>query len=197
MGQRLTGMTAFQKSLPLAGSHVRVRAARPVAARGSASCCRTPPGSSTSCASSSRCTPRRSTTIRRSRSSRPDRSRPAGRRWARGSSYGLGSENENLPAFVVLISRAREGDQPLYSWLWGSGFLPSQHQGVQFRARQGSGALPERSGRASTATSRRRMLDTLRALEQQQHARVHAIPRSTRASRSTRWPTACRRRCRT
>ena len=37
------------------------------------------------------------------------------------------------PAFVVLLSRAREGDQPLYSRLWGSGFLPSQHQGVQFR----------------------------------------------------------------
>lgn len=51
-------------------------------------------------------------------------------------SYGLGSDNENLPAFTVLISRGsgRPFDQPLYSRLWGSGILPSLHQGVQFRA---------------------------------------------------------------
>ncbi len=59
-------------------------------ARGSASCCRIIARSSTTCASSSRCTPRRSTTTRRSRSFRPARRSPAGRRWARGSSYGLG-----------------------------------------------------------------------------------------------------------
>lgn len=51
-------------------------------------------------------------------------------------SYGLGSDNENLPAFSVLISRGsgRPFDQPLYSRLWGNGFLPSLHQGVQFRS---------------------------------------------------------------
>jgi hypothetical protein len=47
-------------------------------------------------------------------------------------SYGLGSENENLPAFVVLITKGK-GDQPLYSRLWGTGFLPTRYQGVQFR----------------------------------------------------------------
>ena len=47
--------------------------------------------------------------------------------------YGLGSENEDLPAFVVLISKNR-GGQPLLSRLWGSGFLPSKHQGVRFRS---------------------------------------------------------------
>ena len=47
-------------------------------------------------------------------------------------SYGLGSLNQNLPGFVVLISKDRI-DQPLYSRLWGNGFLPSIHQGVQFR----------------------------------------------------------------
>jgi hypothetical protein len=47
--------------------------------------------------------------------------------------YGLGSDNENLPSFVVLITPGKV-DQPLYSRLWGSGFLPSQHQGVQFRS---------------------------------------------------------------
>jgi hypothetical protein len=51
-------------------------------------------------------------------------------------SYGLGSDARNLPAFVVLLSNGR-GDrdtQPLGSRLWGSGFLPSNHQGVQFRS---------------------------------------------------------------
>lgn len=48
-------------------------------------------------------------------------------------SYGLGSECENLPAFVVLVSRDPRG-QPVYARLWGSGFLDSRHQGVQFRA---------------------------------------------------------------
>ncbi len=49
-------------------------------------------------------------------------------------SYGLGSENENLPAFVVMLSRGsgRPNCQPLYDRLWGSGFLPSKHQGVKF-----------------------------------------------------------------
>ncbi len=51
-------------------------------------------------------------------------------------SYGLGSVNENLPNFIVLLSKP--GGQPLYSRLWGNGFLPTEHQGVQFR----SGADP-------------------------------------------------------
>jgi len=49
-------------------------------------------------------------------------------------SYGLGSENKNLPAFIVLVSKNAARDQPLYARLWGNGFLPSQHQGVQFRS---------------------------------------------------------------
>ena len=48
-------------------------------------------------------------------------------------SYGLGSVNANLPGFVVLVSKDRI-DQPLYARLWGNGFLPSSHQGVQFRS---------------------------------------------------------------
>lgn len=51
-------------------------------------------------------------------------------------SYGLGSENQNMPAFVVLLSQANalNADQPLFSRLWGSGFLPSNYQGVRFRS---------------------------------------------------------------
>lgn len=50
--------------------------------------------------------------------------------------YGLGSENHDLPAFVVMTSRGsgRKNDQPLYDRLWSSGFLPSRYQGVRFRA---------------------------------------------------------------
>ncbi|WDI41868.1 DUF1501 domain-containing protein [Bremerella sp. P1] len=48
-------------------------------------------------------------------------------------SYGLGSENENLPGFVVLVTKDK-GGQPLAARLWGNGFLPSHHQGVQFRS---------------------------------------------------------------
>jgi hypothetical protein len=47
-------------------------------------------------------------------------------------SYGLGSENEDLPAFVAMLSG--RGGQPLYDRLWGAGFLPSVHQGVRFRS---------------------------------------------------------------
>jgi hypothetical protein len=51
-------------------------------------------------------------------------------------SYGLGSVNRNLPSFVVMLSQAQalNADQPLFSRLWGAGFLPSNHQGVRFRA---------------------------------------------------------------
>lgn len=53
-------------------------------------------------------------------------------------SYGLGTENASLPAFIVMISQGsgNKTDQPIFSRLWGSGFVPSQHQGVRFRAGQ-------------------------------------------------------------
>jgi hypothetical protein len=54
--------------------------------------------------------------------------RPTMGAWA---SYGLGSENKNLPSFVVLLSGG--GGQPLQSRYWGNGFIPGNHQGVQFR----------------------------------------------------------------
>ncbi|MFS8617276.1 MAG: DUF1501 domain-containing protein [Solitalea sp.] len=49
-------------------------------------------------------------------------------------SYGLGSDNDNLPTFIVLVSQNAVKDQPLYARLWGNGFLPTRHQGVQFRS---------------------------------------------------------------
>src|SRR5260370_26405783 len=51
-------------------------------------------------------------------------------------SYGLGSVNHDLPAFIVMISQGtgNKTDQPLFIRLWGSGFLPTQHQGLRFRS---------------------------------------------------------------
>jgi hypothetical protein len=77
-------------------------------------------------------------------------------------SYGLGSANENLPAFVVLISKDRI-DQPLYARLWGNGFLSSMHQGVQFRSGKEPVLYLENPDGVSRA-SRRRMLDRLAEL---------------------------------
>jgi len=75
-------------------------------------------------------------------------------------SYGLGSENQNLPAFVVMISQAQalNPDQPLFSRLWGNGFLPSKYQGVKFRA-GGDPVLYLSNPPGITPTTRRRMLD--------------------------------------
>ena len=73
--------------------------------------------------------------------------------------YGLGSTNENLPSFCVLVTK-NKADQPLYARLWGSGFLPSNHQGVQFRA----GADPVlylSNPEGVSSASRRKMLDRI------------------------------------
>ena len=82
-------------------------------------------------------------------------------------SYGLGSENQNLPAFVVLIaqSSAINTDQPLFSRLWGSGFLPSRFQGVNFRA-GGDPVLYLSDPPGIDRATRRRMLDGISKLNQ-------------------------------
>jgi hypothetical protein len=76
--------------------------------------------------------------------------------------YGLGSDNEDLPAFVVLITPGKV-DQPLYARLWGSGFLPSEHQGVQFRSGQDA-VLYLGNPDGVSRESRRLLLDRLRDL---------------------------------
>ena len=85
------------------------------------------------------------------------------------SSYGLGSENQNLPAFVVLISdgSASRPADPLYARLWGTGFLPSSHQGVNFR-KNGDPVLYLSNPSGLTDASRRSMLDSLALLNQRQ-----------------------------
>ena len=84
-------------------------------------------------------------------------------------SYGLGSPNQSLPAYVVMITHGRGQKQALYDRLWGSGFLPTRHQGVKLRA----GADPVlylRDPDGIDRDQRRRMLDRLAESNQQQFA---------------------------
>ena len=81
-------------------------------------------------------------------------------------SYGLGTENEDLPAFVVMVT-SNKGGQPLVSRLWGNGFLPSRHQGVRFRSGKDP-VLYLNNPDGMTADNRRWMLDALRELHQHQ-----------------------------
>jgi len=81
-------------------------------------------------------------------------------------SYGLGSENQNLPSFVVLVTKGK-GGQPLVSRLWGSGFLPGRHDGVRFRAAKDP-ILYLNSPKGVDAQSRRLALDRLEDLHQLQ-----------------------------
>ncbi len=76
--------------------------------------------------------------------------------------YGLGSENQDLPAYVVMTSKGsgRPDDQPLYDRLWGSGFLPTRHQGVKFR-NQGDPVLYLSNPPGIDRGTRRDMLDEL------------------------------------
>jgi hypothetical protein len=85
-------------------------------------------------------------------------------------SYGLGSENENLPAYVVFVSVGSMPGQALYSRLWGSGFLPSRHQGVQFRG-GGDPVLYLSNPPGVDATARRKMLDGIARLNGQNFQR--------------------------
>ena len=84
--------------------------------------------------------------------------------------YGLGSDNENLPAFVVLVTKNKYG-QPLYSRLWGNGFLPSEHQGVQFRAGKDP-VLYLNNPDGITQASRRDQLDYLKKLQEIQYDQI-------------------------
>lgn len=82
-------------------------------------------------------------------------------------SYGLGSENQDLPAYVVLTSfgSGRPDDQPLYDRLWGAGFLPTEHQGVKFR-NQGDAVLYLSNPPGVDPKSRRSTLDRLKKLNE-------------------------------
>ena len=77
------------------------------------------------------------------------------------TSYGLGSENENLPAYVVLVSG--KNVQPLLDSYWGAGFLPAEHQGTPFRA-QGTPVLYLKNPHGISAATRSKQIELIRAL---------------------------------
>ncbi|MGV3557856.1 DUF1501 domain-containing protein, partial [Larkinella arboricola] len=87
-------------------------------------------------------------------------------------SYGLGNENKNLPNFTVLISRGKGNSQGVYSKLWSNGFLDSIHQGVQFSKGEDP-VLYLRDPEGMDRQSRRKMLDRLAELNQLAYEQVH------------------------
>lgn len=82
-------------------------------------------------------------------------------------SYGLGSENHDMPSFIVLISlgSGNRNDQPLFGRLWGPGFLPSVHQGVKLRS-TGDPVLYLNDPPGVKRETRRQMLDAVSAINQ-------------------------------
>ena len=131
-GQRLTGMTGFQNALPLARSHFEFSQHGESGAWVSELMPYTAAIADELCFVKSMHTEaiNHDPAITFFLTGSQIAGRPSFGSWL---SYGLGTENENLPAFCVLITK-NKGGQPLYARLWGNGFLPSQHQGVQFRS---------------------------------------------------------------
>lgn len=104
-------------------------------------------------------------------------------------SYGLGSENHNLPAFVAMSSRgSAKNGQPIYDRLWGSGFLPARYQGVKLRG-QGAPVLDINNPPGVTPEIRREMLRTLQKINQK-HLRESGDPEIR--ARITQYELACR-----
>ena len=165
MGQRLTGMSAFQARLPMAGSIFKF------AQHGQSAAWLSDLLPETAKIADELCFVRSMQTelinhdpaITFFQTGHQLPGRPSMGAWL---SYGLGSSNENLPAFVVLISKDRI-DHPLYARLWGNGFLPSIHQGVQFRS-GGDPVLFLQNPDGVLAASRRKMLDRMAELNEAQ-----------------------------
>ena len=167
-GQRLTGMSGNQSTLPLAGSKFRFQR------HGECGMCVSELLPHTAGIVDRLCFVRSMHTdainhdpaITFFQTGSEIAGRPSIGSWV---SYGLGSENSDLPAYVVLVTKDK-GGQPLYARLWGNGFLESRHQGVQLRA----GAEPVlylADPEGVSPASRRRMLDRVRALDEIQRTR--------------------------
>jgi len=89
------------------------------------------------------------------------------------TTYGLGSTNEDLPAFVVMLSRDREKScgQLFYDYYWGSGFIPSKYQGVKFRS-QGDPVLYLSDPKGLSRNMKKGMIDDIAALNREHHDEV-------------------------
>ena len=164
----------------------RLQAARRSAAPGSATFCRTRRRSPTTSASSSRCTPTQvnhapAITFFLTGAELPGR--PSMGAWL---TYGLGSETEDLPGFVVMTSRDKEAScgQIFYDFYWGSGFLPSRFQGVKFRG-SGDPVLYLSNPDGMSREVRRGLLDDLARLNELKLRGVRR-PRDRHAHRPVR-----------
>jgi hypothetical protein len=160
MGQRLTGMTAGQSSFPLAPTIFRFARHGQSGAWLSELLPHTAKIADELCFIKSMHTEaiNHDPAITLLQTGSQIAGRPSFGAWV---SYGLGSENEDLPTFVAMTSG--EGDQPIYDRLWGSGFLPTKHQGVKFR-RSSDPVLFLSNPPGIDSQLRREMLDDLAGL---------------------------------
>jgi len=165
-GQRLTGMTAGQANFPLVGSQFKFQQHGDSGAFLSELMLHTAKIADELCFIKSMYTEAinhdPAVTFIQTGSQFPGR--PSAGAWI---SYGLGSDNENLPAFVVLVTQGKRG-QPLYARSWGNGFLASEHQGVRFRAGKNP-VLYLSNPPGVTSTSRKNQLDHLKQLQELQY----------------------------
>ncbi|HZE83251.1 MAG TPA: DUF1501 domain-containing protein [Puia sp.] len=167
MGQRLTGMTADQKKFPLAGSVFQFGQYGQSRAWLSELLPYTSKVVDDLCFIRSMYTEaiNHDPALTFFQTGAQQGNRPSMGAWL---SYGLGSENKNLPAFCVLLSKGKGNGQGVYSKLWSNGFLDSIHQGVQFSSGENPVlylADPEGMDKAD----RRKMLDQLAALNQESY----------------------------
>ena len=162
--QRLTGMTAYQSSLPLVGSFVDFKQYGQSGAWISDLLPYTAKIADELCIIKSMYTEaiNHDPALTFLQSGAQQGNRPSMGAWL---SYGLGSENKNLPAFTVLLSRGIGNGQGVYSKLWTNGFLDSVHQGVQFSKGEDP-VLYLRDTDGMSRKDRREMLDQLSSLNE-------------------------------
>ncbi|KAA9347171.1 MULTISPECIES: DUF1501 domain-containing protein [Larkinella] len=170
-GQRLTGFTATQASLPLAGSFVDFKQYGQSRAWVSDLLPHMASIVDDLCIVKSMHTEaiNHDPAITFFQTGAQQGNRPSMGSWL---SYGLGNENKNLPNFTVLISRGKGNSQGVYSKLWSNGFLDSIHQGVQFSKGEDP-VLYLRDPEGMSRQSRRKMLDRLAELNQLAYEEVH------------------------
>ena len=181
-GQRLTGMTSGQKSFPIAPSKFRFNQHGESGAWVSELLPYTAKVADDLCIINSMQTEaiNHDPAITFCQTGFQLAGRPSMGAWV---AYGLGTANENLPAYVVMVSRGtgRAAGQPLYDRLWGSGFLPGKHQGVKLRSGQ-EAVLYLDNPAGCTTQLRREMLDDISSLNQIKSAQVGDPEIETRIS---------------
>ncbi|MEO6187546.1 MAG: DUF1501 domain-containing protein, partial [Ginsengibacter sp.] len=177
MGQRLTGMTADQKKFPLAGSLFKFNQFGESRAWVSELMPYTSKVVDDLCIIKSMYTEaiNHDPALTFFQTGAQVGNRPSMGSWL---SYGLGSENKNLPAFCVLLSKGKGNGQGVYSKLWSNGFLDSIHQGVQFSSGENP-VLYLNNHDGIDKNDRRKMLDVLAQLNEESFkttndAEIHA-----------------------